>query len=96
MINIIATLKITPGMEAEFEAAASDLVAKVNANEPDCLLYELCRSTSVPQTYVFMERYTDMAAIDAHGKTEYFKAAQAPLGACLAGPPDIQTYSVIA
>lgn len=96
MINVIATLKIAPGKEAEFEAAASDLVAAVNANEPDCLLYELCRSKSDPQTYVFMERYRDQAAIEYHGKTDYFRAAQAPLGACLAGPPDIQVYSVIA
>ncbi len=96
MINIIATLKIAPGKEKQFEAAAADLVAKVNAYEPDCLLYELCRSESDPQTYVFMERYKDKAAVEAHGKTDYFLAAQAPLGACLAGAPDIQSYTVIA
>lgn len=96
MINVVATLKVLPGKEAEFEAAASDLVAKVNANEPDCYLYEICRSKSDLQTYVFMERYKDQAAIDFHGQTDYFLAAQRPLGACLAGRPDIQPYTVIA
>jgi hypothetical protein len=28
-------------MEKEFEAVAKELVAKVNANEPDCKLYAL-------------------------------------------------------
>ena len=95
MISVIATLKIAPGKEAEFESAASALVAKVTANEPDCLQYELCRSHADPLTYIFMEKYKDKAAIDAHGKTEYFLAAQKPLGACLAGAPDIQSYKVL-
>lgn len=92
MINVIATLKIAQGKEADFEAAASDLAAKVNANEEGCTHYQLNRSMSDPQTFVFIETYADKAALDAHGKTDYFLAAQAPLGACLAGPPDIQVY----
>jgi len=96
MINVIATLKIAHGKEAEFEAAASELAAKVNANEPGCTLYQLNRSMSDPQIFVFIETYVDKAALDAHGKTDYFLAAQAPLGACLAGPPDIQVYMPVA
>ena len=92
MINVIATLKVAPGKEAEFEAAASALAAKVNANEPGCSLYQLSRSKADPQTYVFMESYADKDALTAHGKTDYFLAAQAPIGACLAAAPDIQVY----
>jgi len=96
MIGVIATLKIAAGKEAEFETAAKALVTQVNANEPDCLLYELYRSPKSPDTYVFMEKYKDKAALEAHGQTEYFLAAQPVLGACLAAKPDFQSYVPVA
>ncbi len=96
MIGVVAKLKVADGKEAEFEKHAGILVEKVNANEPDCVLYELFKSSSDPSIYVFMEKYANKAALDAHGKTDYFLAAQAPLGACLAGAPDIQVYNSIA
>jgi len=58
-------------------------------------MYELYKSSKDASVYIFIEKYTDQAALDAHGKTEYFLAAQAPLGACLAGPPDIQVYEAV-
>ncbi len=73
MLGIVATIKVKPGMEQQFEAVAKELVAKVNANEPACRLYALHRSEA-PQTYVFMERYADQAAVEAHRSTDYFKA----------------------
>jgi quinol monooxygenase YgiN len=51
-------------MEKEFEAVAKELVAKVNANEPGCMLYALHRNEAAG-TYVFMERYADQAAVEA-------------------------------
>lgn len=96
MIGVVAKLKVADGKEAEFEKHARALVEKVNANEAGCILYELFKSNSDPSVYVFMEKYADKAALDAHGKTDYFLAAQAPLGACLAGAPDIQTFSPVA
>ena len=33
MLGIVATLKVKPGMEAEFEAVARQLVEKVRAHE---------------------------------------------------------------
>ena len=33
MLGVVATIKVKPGMEKEFEAVAKELVAKVNANE---------------------------------------------------------------
>ena len=64
MLGVVATIKVKPGMEQQFEAVAKELVAKVNANEPGCRLYALHRAEA-PQTYVFMERYADQAAVDA-------------------------------
>ena len=92
MIGVIAKLSVKPDMIETFEAAASALVKSVNANEPDCVLYELYKSPKDPACYVFMEKYKNKAALEAHGKTDYFIAAQGRLGPCLSAPPNIQSY----
>ena len=51
---------------------AKELVAKVNANEPGCKLYAL-HHAEAPHTYVFMERYVDQAAVEAHRASEHFR-----------------------
>lgn len=88
MIGIVATLKIKPGMEQPFEAVAKELVAKVNANEPGCRLYALHHGEQ-PNTYVFMERYADQAAVDAHRATDYFKALGRKMGEYLDGRAEV-------
>ena len=95
MIGVIAKLKIADGKEQEFEAAANALCEKVNSHEAGCLQYELFKSKADESEYVFMEKYADKAALDAHGKTDYFLAAQPALGACLSAAPDIQVYSAV-
>jgi quinol monooxygenase YgiN len=84
MIGIVATLRIKPGMEKDFEAVAKELVAKVHANEPGCKLYALHHGEA-PNTYVFMERYADQAAVDAHRATDYFKALGKKMGEFMEG-----------
>jgi quinol monooxygenase YgiN len=88
MLGVVATLKVKPGMEAEFETVAKELVAKVNANEPGCKLYALHKADT-PGTYVFMERYTDQAAVEAHRATDYFKALGRKMGEYMEGRPDV-------
>jgi quinol monooxygenase YgiN len=88
MLGVVATLKVKPGMEKEFEAVAKELVAKVNANERGCTLYAL-HHAEAPATYVFMERYTDQAAVDAHRATDYFKALGRKMGEYMEGRPEV-------
>jgi quinol monooxygenase YgiN len=88
MLGVVATLKVKPGMDKEFEAVAKELVAKVNASEPGCRLYALHR-TETPGTYVFMERYVDQAAVDAHRATEHFKTLGRKMGEYMDGRPDV-------
>ena len=95
MIGVTAKLKIAEGKEAVFEEAAKALVAKVNANEEGCLMYELYKSPQDSSVYIFLEKYADQAAFAAHGKTDYFLAAQPALGACLAGAPDVQVFHAV-
>ena len=88
MLGVVATIKVKPGMEQQFEAVAKELVAKVNANEPGCRLYALHRAEA-PQPYVFMERYTDQAAVEAHRATDYFKALGRKMGEFMDGRAEV-------
>ena len=88
MIAIVATIKTKPGQGAEFEAVARELAAKVNAEEPGCKLYQLCKS-SEPDTYVFMERYKDDDALKNHRGTDHFRTLGREMGAFMDGPPSV-------
>jgi quinol monooxygenase YgiN len=89
MLGVVATLKVKPGSEKEFEAVAKELVAKVNAHEPGCKLYALHHG-EVPHTYVFLERYLDQAAVESHRATDYFKALGRKMGEFMDGRPEVQ------
>jgi quinol monooxygenase YgiN len=88
MLGVVATLKVKPGTERDFEAVAKELVAKVNAGEPGCKLYALHRAET-PGTYVFMERYVDQAAVEAHRATDHFKTLGRKMGEYMDGRPDV-------
>ena len=93
MIGIVATLKIKEGSGADFEAVASQLVEKVNANEDGVVYYDLYKEDDT--TYVFLERYKDQEAQDAHGKTDYFRELGAQMGGFMACAPEIKVLQSV-
>ena len=95
MIGVVATLEIQDGKQGDFETVAKDLMAKVKANEPGCLTYQLYKAKGSDTTYIFMEQYASGEALKARGQTEYFQAAQPGLGACLAGAPKIEMFDIV-
>jgi quinol monooxygenase YgiN len=94
MLGSVAKLTVKPGMEKEFEAVAKELVAKVRAAEPGCHLYALHRADA-PNTYVFMERYADQAAVDAHRATEHFKMLGRKLGDYMEGRAEVMRLTEV-
>jgi quinol monooxygenase YgiN len=94
-IGVIATLKVQEGKGAELETVFGELAAQVRANEPGNHFYRLCKPRGEDNTYVVMELYEDQAAIDAHGKSDHFRAAGPRIGACLAGRPDIRYLDAV-
>jgi quinol monooxygenase YgiN len=90
MIGIIATIKVQEAKAAEFEGIFKDLAEQVRANEPGNALYQLTKSRTEAGTYKVLELYKDQDALTHHGQTDYFKAAGAKMGPCLAGRPDIE------
>ncbi len=87
--SVVATIKAKAGHEAEFQAAALQLIAAVRAHEPGCLLYTLNQGDA-PGTFVFMERYADEEAVKAHRGTEHFKTLGRAMGTFMDGPPAVQ------
>jgi quinol monooxygenase YgiN len=92
MIGIVATLKVQDGKNAEFEAAFTEAMAQVRANEPGNLFYSLVKSRAEPNTYKVLEGYKDEAAIAAHRDSAHYKALGPKLGGCLAGRPDVELF----
>ncbi|MEE9432729.1 MAG: putative quinol monooxygenase [Sphingorhabdus sp.] len=89
-IGVIATLTVAEGKNADFETAFAELAAAVTANEPGNEFYAIFHSKDNPQVYKVLERYTDQAALDAHGKSDHFKASGAKLGPCMAAAPEVE------
>lgn len=88
-VCIVATIRVQEGRNAEFEEVFTALAQQVRENEPGCLMYQLTKSRSEPDTYKVLEVYKDQAAVDHHSGTDYFKAASRKMGPCLAGRPAI-------
>jgi quinol monooxygenase YgiN len=88
MLAVVATIKVKPGQGAEFEAVAKELASKVNENEKGCLLYVLCKGDQ-PDTYYFLERYADEAAIEAHRNSAHFKELGRKMGQYMEGRPEL-------
>ena len=89
-VGLIATLTVAEGKNADFEAAFSELMEAVRANEPGNEFYSVFRSKDNPQEYKVLERYVDQAALDAHGQSEHFKASGPKLAPCMAAAPVIE------
>ena len=95
MIGVVVTLEVQEGKQDDFETVFKDLMAKVKANEPGCLWYQLFKSKTSATTYNVLEQYASSEALASHGKTDYFLAAQPKLGACLAGAPTIEMLDIV-
>lgn len=94
MLATVATIKVKDGQGAEFEKVATELVRKVNENEKGCLLYQLYHGEE-PNTYVFLERYADQAAVDAHRASDHYKTLGRAMGPFMDGKPTLQRYKQV-
>lgn len=93
-IGVIATLRVQPGKEEEFEGIFAELSSAVRANEPGNSFYKLFR-TGETSVYKVLECYDDEAAVAAHRASDHFRGLGAKLGPCLAGAPEIESLSAV-
>lgn len=95
MIGVVAKLFVQEAKASEFETIFTNLAAKVKANEPGALMYQLTKSRTEPGVYKVLELYVDADALKHHGGTDYFKAAGAEMGPCMAGRPEIEYLDAV-
>jgi quinol monooxygenase YgiN len=95
MIASTSTLKIQSGKAGEFETLVAAVTAKVRANEPGNVLYQLTKSRADDNTYRFLELYKDQDAFTRHGQTEYYKEMMNKAGSLLAAPPNVETFDTV-
>tara|TARA_R110002074_G_scaffold322211_1_gene492725 strand:- start:49 stop:342 length:294 start_codon:yes stop_codon:yes gene_type:complete len=88
-IGLVATLKVQADKADDFAKIFMELRAQVLANEKGCMQYDFFKSKANDGTFIVMEQYATQADLDAHGKTEYFKAAGGKFGSMLAGAPGL-------
>ena len=94
-IGLLATITVLEGKNKEFEQTFLDLTEKVRADEPGNVFYALHKSGSDPQVYTVMEQYDNPEALDAHGKSDYFREANKQLACLVAGTPEIEILEAV-
>ncbi|MBX3575172.1 MAG: antibiotic biosynthesis monooxygenase [Mesorhizobium sp.] len=90
----VTTLRAKPNKIDELRAICVQLATEVRANEAGCAQYTICASDD-PDTVVFVERFSDDAAIEAHRKADYFRTLGRKMGEFMDGAPVIQRFTQI-
>jgi quinol monooxygenase YgiN len=93
MLSVTAKLRVNEGKAEEFIAAAAKMIAAVKEKEAGSTLsYELFRSTTDPNLFLFLESYTDEEALRAHSQTPHMAEFGATLRGLLAGRAEISRF----
>jgi quinol monooxygenase YgiN len=86
--TLVVRFKIKDGQGPKFEAAVANAV-KETRKEKGNLAYELSRSAK-GSNYVIYERWQNLAALEAHLKTDHFKKAMAAFDPLLDKDIDVE------
>ncbi len=73
LLVVVATLVAKPGHEATLKAAPERLVPPSRA-EAGCSRYELHADNAQPGSFVMLEEWRDLDAVQEHEATPHFKA----------------------
>ncbi len=79
MLYTIATMRLQPGEHTDFMHAAAQLIAATR-QEAGCISYDLQRSVTDPQVFVFLERWSTRDAFEAHLETPHVLAFRSVSG----------------
>jgi quinol monooxygenase YgiN len=92
-LTVIGTMRVKPEHEEEFVDLATRVVLAVHEQEPGTILYVLHKHPSEAHAYVWVERYRDSEAQQAHLAAPYVADALAKLPDWLSAPPEFQEFS---
>jgi len=92
-VMIIAKVYIKPDKVKEFVEAAKEMIEKSN-QESGCKFYQLYMNPYDNTKMVFVEEYTNQAAVDAHFAADYFNAFGPKIKDLVASPAEIKIIGV--
>jgi quinol monooxygenase YgiN len=84
-------IKIKSEHKAAFESAFTECI-KETRKEKGCIAYDLNRSSDDATNYVNYERWSSVAALDAHLKAAHTVKLLATVAPFLDGAPEIKVY----
>ncbi len=90
---IIAKVFIKQGSEADFINAAQLMIENSNKEE-GCMEYMLYQDPYEKSNFIFVERYTNQAAIDLHFATPYFKEFGDIIADMISKPVEIKILDI--
>ncbi len=93
-LHVVATIPAKPETEDAIRAALQALAAE-SRKEEGCLAYDLYESTSAPDTFVTVERWTDQEALDTHMASPHVAEAFGAAEGALAGEVAIHPLTPI-
>ena len=93
MILILAKSTVKPDYIETFKQHTQELVEKSQA-EAGCLSYELFQDLTDPTQFVFVEKWLNQAAIDAHNESDHFKTIVPKLADLRVGPSSVKFYEL--
>jgi quinol monooxygenase YgiN len=92
---IIAKVFIKPGFEDQFISAAKVMIENSNKEE-GCLGYMLYQDPYEKTNFIFVEKYKNQAAVDAHFATTYFKEFGIKIADMTSLPMEIKIIDIAA
>ncbi|RMJ21179.1 Antibiotic biosynthesis monooxygenase [Aspergillus sp. HF37] len=87
-VNLVAVLYPKPEKSEELSALLGEVTQKVQANEPDTLLYYAFSTKE--NEIVVVERYRNQAAVQAHVQSPYFREFAAKVPGLVARPMEVK------
>ena len=78
MLYLISTAHLAPGTREACLAHARVVIA-ASLKDAGCISYDVHTSLTDPDRIVFVERWADRAALDAHFATEHFRVWRAAI-----------------
>ena len=95
MITVLTTYHIQRGRERDFEHAFRELQARVIADEPGTVAYQLYRSAEDRRTYKVIAHFRDEAAMQTHADGPYLKSAAAAIYAACETTPAAEMFHTL-
>ncbi|GGB75479.1 putative quinol monooxygenase [Staphylococcus nepalensis] len=89
MIIVTAVMKVNPDQRDNYLALVERLVLQANKEE-GALYYAHFEKTDEPDTFAFIEKYKDEAALQAHNQSEHFQVFFKEVEPYLIAEPEIE------